>query len=415
MNRPAAALTALTAFAALASLAALAAAQYSGPIQGLGASGLVLNITRYYPFPAEPGRYADVWFDILNDGPTPVDNPTCEFLPTGPFTLEAGEPAQQTLRQLQSRQGWLLRYRVRVDANAVEGESELKVRCRSALVDWVEAKTTVSVRSPEAVVNLVALKAEPSVAPLGGRVKVTLRVANEGASLVKDLTARLDLSQAAVPFAAVDSGAEHRVSQLSPEAEEELSFELAVLTDAEPRTYKVPLVLNWSSALGRSFSKTEYIALSVGQKPALSLGIDSTDMVVQGRLGRVVVRVANGGPVPARYVRVTLRPADQYQALTTSEAYVGNIDSDGVETAEFRVQPAPGTSLPLNVQVEFEDANGLRYTESRVLDLTLYPEEEALRRGLIPRPDYTLYYALGGLVVLYLLYRGYRWFSRRRR
>jgi len=403
----------LLALTALALLMPFVAAQSAtGPTLG---GQLVLNVTKYYPFPAEPGQYIDVWFDVINDGPDAVNDVTCEFEPNYPFSLDPTASVVQTVKQLQGRQGWLLKYKVLVNAGAVEGDNELKIRCKTEHVDWIEQKIIVSVRSPTALVSITSLDVEPAVVPLAGRVQVKMRVENPGDTIVKDLTASLDLSSTTTPFAAVESGAERKVKQILPGESAELTFDLVALADAEPKIHKLPLSLTWSSTLGSSFSKMEYIAITVGQKPYLSIGLDSTDIVLAGKTGNVVIRVANAGPVSAKFARVSLQP-NGYQLLSSGQVYVGNIDADGVETAEFKLAASPdGNALPLKLLVDYEDANGQKYTDAKEISVKLYTEEEAYKLGLIQKPDYTLVYALVAIALIFALYRIIQWALRKRR
>lgn len=398
----------------LLALAALAAAQASMTTYTLGGQ-LVLNVTKYYPYPAEPGNYIDLWFDVINDGPDAANNVTCEFVAAYPFSLNPGDSASQYVRQLQGRQGWLLKYKVLVDPAAVEGDNDAKVRCRTPATDWIENKISVSVRSPQAILEVGSIVVEPETAKPAGRVAVRFTVENKGDSAVKDLSAKIDVSGQDIPLAVVQSGAEKRLRELLPGENSTVGVELAVLSNAEPKIYKVPLVLSWSSTLGSAYSKTEYIALTIGQQPQLTVGLDSTDIVLPGKNGRVVIRVANAGPAAAKFVRVSLQP-DGYQLITSGESYIGNIDPDGVETAEFKLAADAGASeLPIRMLVAYEDANGQSYTDSREVRVKLYTEEEAYRLGLLPRADYTILYALAALVALYLLYRAANWALRRRR
>lgn len=96
---------------------------------GAESAFLRINQVTYDPFPAEAGRYADVKINIQNAGSSPAPDVGCELLPAFPFSLDPGEDAVRTIGQLGPLSTALLEYRVRIDADAVEGDNELDIRC----------------------------------------------------------------------------------------------------------------------------------------------------------------------------------------------------------------------------------------------------------------------------------------------
>jgi hypothetical protein len=84
------------------------------------------------PTSADPGGYVDLLFKIENFGTENAENVTFELLPKYPFSLDPGESAIQELGTIKGLQrgdnAFLLRYKVKVDKDAVDGDSEIKLK-----------------------------------------------------------------------------------------------------------------------------------------------------------------------------------------------------------------------------------------------------------------------------------------------
>jgi hypothetical protein len=84
------------------------------------------------PYPAEPGGYVDLLFKIENWGTEKAENVVFELLPKYPFSLDPDVNATRelgTIRGLETdERAYLLKYKVKVDKDAIDGENEINVR-----------------------------------------------------------------------------------------------------------------------------------------------------------------------------------------------------------------------------------------------------------------------------------------------
>ena len=100
------------------------------------ASAIEMNIThssssiaqvkslKYEPYPVNPGEYFDMWISV-----TFLRNPRMEtnfeLLASYPFSLDSNESAKKTYPASSMSSSILLKYKVRVDKNAVEGTNQI--------------------------------------------------------------------------------------------------------------------------------------------------------------------------------------------------------------------------------------------------------------------------------------------------
>ncbi len=91
------------------------------------------------PYPAVPGEYVKVVFQIIG-----VENPTCEgaraqLIPEYPFSLDSTntvKAAQQNTFTTWYNSYWNIPYKIRVDENAIEGENKLKLEYWPGKTDY---------------------------------------------------------------------------------------------------------------------------------------------------------------------------------------------------------------------------------------------------------------------------------------
>ena len=71
--------------------------------------------------------------------------------------------------------------------------------------------------------------------------------------------------------------------------------------------------------------------------------------------------------IDIKFLNVKLDKAEGYKVLSPYEVYIGNIDSDDYETADFKinVDKASKEKVILPLTIEYNDANNQEYTNAR--------------------------------------------------
>jgi hypothetical protein len=141
-------------------------------------SMLNISMVNQDPYPAEPGGYVDLLFTLENWGTDSASNVAVELLPAYPFSLDPGTNATRVIGTIKGFQtdekAVQVDYKVRVDKDAVDGTSEIKVRYTYDNGMSVEKAFTVSVSNPKTDFDVVV---QDITSP-----SVTLAIANIGAN-----------------------------------------------------------------------------------------------------------------------------------------------------------------------------------------------------------------------------------------
>ncbi|MCX6819572.1 MAG: hypothetical protein NT129_06270 [Candidatus Aenigmarchaeota archaeon] len=131
------------------------------------------------PYPAETGGYVNLLFKLENWGTNKAENVTFELLSKYPFSLDTGVSAINELGTVGGSQtdenAFLIKYKVRVDKDAVDGENKIGVRYTYGnSMSYTLGTFNVTVSNPRTDFDVVAQDSTAS--------STTLAIANIGAN-----------------------------------------------------------------------------------------------------------------------------------------------------------------------------------------------------------------------------------------
>jgi hypothetical protein len=375
-----------------------------------------MNVTmiNYEPDPAEAGRYVTVRFKFENTGGQTAEDIIAEILPKYPFSLDPGESASKSLGSVRARQsgdtGVIVDWRLKVDENALEGDNEIDLRYRVGSYAWNKLTDfLINIQPHDIILSIESIDAPKLISP-GQTSEIAINLKNLAASYVKEIKVSLNL--AGVPFATIGSTNKKIIKSLDAGASTEATFNLIANPDADSGLYNVPMSVEFYDRIGTKYIKNESFGLIVGAVPDLSVNIDSSTIYSSGGTGDVTIKFVNKGVTNVKFLNAVLDDGP-YDILTPKEVYVGNIDSDDYETADYKLKldnVKGDVQLPLLVQ--YMDANNNPYSEKINLPLKLYSASEAKALGLKKGNS-----AVGIVVVIIVIVGGffvYRWWKKKK-
>ncbi len=354
---------------------------------------LKISFVSQTPDPVEPGSIVELRWTVENIGSGGAEDVQIEFLPQYPFTLYSGE-AIQDLGTINGRQtgakGVVVLYKVRVDQDAVEGTNEVELRYKRNTQPWnVLEPFDINIQTIDATLAVTSVKVEPETIIPGKSGKITIELKNLADSLLKDVTTKLDLSSSTLPLAPLNSVTEKKIKMIRAGETVKQEYEVTSLATAESQIFKVPLELSFYDHLGNNYNKSDIIGVKVGDVPDLSYFLDSTDVYKAGSSGDVSVKFVNKGVTDVKFLNVVLKPTDDYKILSSEEEYLGNVDSDDYETADYKIYVQSGApkELKLDMEITYSDANNNQYAMEIEPVLKLYDDKEAVMVGLTQKSN----------------------------
>ena len=233
------------------------------------------------PDPAEPGKYVDVRFKFENNGSDQAKDVVIELLPEYPFSLDPGKSAVKKLGALHARQfgetAVIIKYKLRIDKNVVEGENELKLRYKFDGYGWIEPDNfNINIQTHDAILAVDAVSIDKKTLEPGSSGIVKIKLANKADSILKNIKVTLGLGD--LPLVPIDSTNEKSIYKIDSRQSYEFEFKVLAKPNADSGVYKVPLSVSYLDELGKSYLKNVTIGLTIGAKPDLSITLDDSEI-----------------------------------------------------------------------------------------------------------------------------------------
>jgi len=370
----------------------------------------ISNQSLYTPYPVEPGKYMDMWLRVQYVGMKGnVDNVTCMIDARYPFSFDAVEDSEKFIDTMTPYQEVLLKYKLRVAENAVQGYNTLAFKCKSKDIDWISTDLSFYIQTHEAVLSIDRVESIPDKFHAGDSGRVSIYLTNLADNTLKDITVKLDLSSADIPFAPVNSTIEKGIESLQAKNSSVLTFDVVAMQNAAAETYKIPLTVYYSDDLGKNYTKSTTMALGVQlEQPDIFVAQEQEAYIRNGTKNSITLSIVNRGDTQVKFVVSELQDGDGYQILTPKQGYVGSINSDDSQTISYDLFiNTPQSSIRLPVLITFSDVDGNKYATQRFVDINIYSDKEALALGIEQSASIAdpIMLALIAVIALYVGYR----------
>ena len=226
----------------------------------------------------------------------------------------------------------------------------------------------------------------------GSQSTLTIKLENELNIDVQDVS--LNLITADTPFSVIGSS-EDSVDEINEDDDETFTFTIKASSSAKPGDYEIPYVIKYDIG-NDTKTKSGSTGVTISGNPSLEYSV-SAEKPVMGEQTKIRFRIINKGFADAKFVSVKVIPIG-YTLLSDDNVYIGTVDSDDFETADFNVfinMPNPFFSAA----IQYTDFDNKRITENVQLPIKIYNREKALELGIIQRSDGLLYAIIAAIVI----------------
>jgi hypothetical protein len=348
---------------------------------------VVVTMLNQEPDPVAPGNPFDIRFRVENEAGSPANNVEAKLVLAYPLSIYGNEENEKTLGTIavsssSSDLGVVEEWTVFVDPNAAAGTYPVEFWYRMNNGAWTKAaEFDVNVRTRNAFLAINNIQTVPETIVPGTTTKVTFALENMAQNDLNDITLRLDLTEA--PFTPIGGGNEKTVSRVARNTEQVISFDL--FTDAETQSdvYQVPYTLSYQDTSGNNFTRTGVLGLAVNSQPDLSVYVESSEVQQAGQSGKVTIKLVNKGFGDIKFLDMRLNEGEEFDLLSTPEFYVGQLDSDDYETADYtiRADSNAGDNIVLPVSIDYRDGAGKMYKQDAQVTLRLYTADQLKARN----------------------------------
>jgi len=211
---------------------------------------------------------------------------------------------------------------------------------------------------------------------VGSTEDIEIGISNKGSAVARNVNVELTLES---PFTTATSSSKY-LGNFEGDETKDAAFSVSVDSDAEIKTHNVPLTITYTDSDGVKHTISKEIGARIKAEPDLSLGLDEAGSFTPGRKGEVIISIANEGFVDAKFLKFKLLPSEFYQVYSINDVYIGNLDSDDVETQEMMIKVndnAPSGEIPLRVELNYKgEGSNKDYTLSGEVPLKVSSQAE---------------------------------------
>jgi len=359
-------------------LAILASAITIIPASAAGGA-LKVDITKYEPYPAEIGKYVDLWVSVKNMGGGTAEDVTIELMPKYPFTLDSGANARQNKGSIGADSSAMYEYRLFVASDAKPGTHEITIRYQGEKgTTWSEKDFEIKVGTDtldsRGTLKLEAIKTDPEVLIPGDEGTVTLTLTNTASQYSvtidgKDYDTNAQINEAELVGSDgidVTTDSYQNMGVLGPGDSIEISYNVRVSDDADCGTEHLRLALTGSSHTYNARwdvpIKVESAGIKIIPSKPLKLACDE---------GKIEFDVANTHS--STFTSVSIEPRAEGITFTPTEYFIGTMEPDELFTIEFdcEVTGNSSDSADLHLYSEYRNGNNLheRVINNRVIEI----------------------------------------------
>ncbi|MCX6746754.1 MAG: hypothetical protein NTU63_01315 [Candidatus Pacearchaeota archaeon] len=255
----------------------------------------------------------------------------------------------------------------------------------------------------------------PAEVQPGETVKLDLTIKNDLNQDVEDVVVSLVLNNPAnpLPFAPYQSSNEYKIDTINEDEHEIAKFNLIVFADANSGTYTIPVKVSYTeSDTGNSKEDVDLglVSIIINAKPKIDVSLEGP-VLIKGTNGKITIKVVNSGLGDTKFLSVSSSQVNGIQITGSNNVYIGNIDSNDFDTADFDVfvNADALSSINLPVKIIYTDSRNNQITKDETVLVKTYTTKEAISLGLIQKNNTVIILVFLVLaVILFFVYRRIR-------
>jgi hypothetical protein len=271
--------------------------------------------------------------------------------------------------------------------------------------------------------TISSVNTNPNEVQPGEKFSLDLKIENNLEDDVENVVVSLNLNavispttgqviSSAPPFAPYQSSSEVIIEDINGEDDEKASFDLIAFSDAVSGTYNIPIQVSYKLNNGTKVPSESLgvVSVIVNAKPQIDVSSEG-GVLIKGTNGKISIKIVNSGLGNAKFLSISLNQISGMRITGSNKVYIGNIDSNDFDTADFNVfvnADAPSL-INLPVQLTYTDSRNNEITENKIVSINTYTTKEATDLGLIGRNNtFVIILSVVGVLVLFLIYRRIR-------
>jgi hypothetical protein len=236
----------------------------------------------------------------------------------------------------------------------------------------------------------------------GSDAIISFTMENVAPHQLRDIIMQLELPSQFAP----GEISKEKIRTLEGLATIEKNFSIVVLPNSKEGIYKIPFVINYIDEIGNSYTENNTMSIKISAQPKIFTELTSSDIYEGNLMGKVNIKIANKGVGDLKFLVIEMLPSSDYEIIGSSKEYVGALNSDEDETADFKLKVNEARKeINLKIRVDYTDANNKEYAENIDIPLKVISAKEA---GIKQNNNNIVILIILGVLIVYLIYRKIR-------
>ena len=237
----------------------------------------------------------------------------------------------------------------------------------------------------------------------GSSGQILIKILNDGNFELVDVRARLVLPSGIVPLNDID---EVKISKLEAGQEADLIYNVIVSPSMAEGVYEASLSIDYLNHIGDENQDNNTFGIIVKSIPKIFAVIDSTTLYKGNRLGDVSIKFINNDIADVKFLTVKLQNSNDYQIISSSQQYIGDLNSDDFESADFKIKLGDDlNSVNLSLVITYKDSLNNDYSKDINLNLVVLSASES---GVAKSNTTAYVFVIVILVIGYIVYKRYK-------
>lgn len=270
--------------------------------------------------------------------------------------------------------------------------------------------TSIILLNLASALNIESVDVSPGTVEPGKSFSLSVSLDNNENKDLTDINVKIDLKD--LPF----SGTNELTIDIDEDDNEDADFDLEALDNAKSGVYTIPITINYINDEDKATTKTSSGVVKVSSVPIIEV-VREDGLLLKGQKNTLTIRIINKGLADIKFSEIEINPSG-IDLLSQKKVYLGDIDSDDFDSAEFQIyiKESSPNNIILPVNVIYKDVLNKEYSQDFTLSLRAYSTDEAYSLGLLTR-SYTTQIVIGVavLIVLWFIYRRIRKRLRKRK
>jgi len=324
------------------------------------APALVANLSQQIPYPAQPGEEVTLVVKTTNVGDEPAKNIV--------WYLDVKEP---------------------FELKDVDGETLPELRSGETANTEYYVEITIRVMGHP---DIVLLDADVPKADPKSEFDAKFTIKNVGTGPAKNVKVYFENQTSILPrmsICYIDTIEPGEIAVI------ESSFFVDVTT---PSQYPLGITIRYEDEVHEAQPVQSYSVLApVSSGNTLFVYLDSQDELTPGTVGDITIGVANRGLAEVKHIIITIVEDDQFKVIGSSTGYIGDVESDDYDTADFTILPQSGCRN-VTIKVDYADDYGNQYSRTTDIPIKVYSSQEM--KEIAPGGGGYTWMIIGALILL---------------